>query len=191
MTKPPFKLKQRKTACENSVFTVFFDHLVDTGKTLVEDYLVVEPKNKATDSVTGVAVLPLYKGKIGLIHIYRHAVGQFAWEVPRGFVESGETHLGSAVRELYEETGIEVREDELEDYGIVAPEPGIISGLTKIFIAKPENIKDAINPAEYEIGHLNFIWVDIKSVVDLINKNKIIDSTTTCAIHKLILNSTV
>jgi len=46
-------------------------------------------------------------GNVVLIKQYRHAVGQFVWEIPAGTLEPEEGPLACARRELVEETGYE------------------------------------------------------------------------------------
>ena len=81
----PFLVK-RRLACENSRFSVYFDEIEGQGQTRSRDYLVVAPKQRAENLVTGVAVLPVCDGKFGLIKVYRHAIQADSWEIPRGFL---------------------------------------------------------------------------------------------------------
>ncbi len=57
----------------------------------------------------GVIIYSLYgekKDKVVLIRQYRYPIGTYAYEFPAGLVEKGEDYHDSAVRELYEETGL-------------------------------------------------------------------------------------
>lgn len=51
----------------------------------------------------GVAVLPLYRGEVVLVHHFRHATRGWHWEIPRGFGETGGDGEADARRELAEE----------------------------------------------------------------------------------------
>lgn len=86
--------------------------------------------------MASVAVLPIVDGKIGLLHIYRHAIQCHLWEIPRGFVELGESNRSSAFRELEEETGLACADTDLEPLGIVAPEPGVLAARTHLVVAQ-------------------------------------------------------
>lgn len=48
-------------------------------------------------------------GRILLVRQYRHAAGDFLWEIPAGRLEPGEDPLVAARRELAEECGLEAR----------------------------------------------------------------------------------
>ncbi len=57
-----------------------------------------------------VAVLPVFPdGRILLVRQYRHAAGDFLWELVAGHIERGERALAAARRELMEETGYRAR----------------------------------------------------------------------------------
>ena len=57
-----------------------------------------------------VVVLPvLSDGRIVLIRQYRHAAGQYLWELVAGHKEPNETAATGAHRELLEETGYTAR----------------------------------------------------------------------------------
>lgn len=54
---------------------------------------------------TNVVILPTYKGKVLLIEQFRHSLRDWAWELPRGFGESGISAKGNVEKELEEEIG--------------------------------------------------------------------------------------
>lgn len=74
-------------------------------------------------SVVLLPVLP--DGRILLVRQYRHAVGNFLWELVAGHIEPGETPRAAARRELREETGYQARRlRRLFDF---YPTPGFVS----------------------------------------------------------------
>ena len=68
---PPVTRKHRKLIAENRMFEVYFDHIIAQDQTVVPEYLVVVPKQRTPDGVTGVAILPVVDNKIALLKIYR------------------------------------------------------------------------------------------------------------------------
>ncbi len=48
--------------------------------------------------------------RVLLVRQYRHAVGQYLWELPAGRIDAGESELAAARRELREETGYSAAE---------------------------------------------------------------------------------
>lgn len=101
---------------------------------------VIEPNGvEATREVVthpgSVVVLPVFgDGRILLIRQYRHAAGQYLWELVAGRRDQGEKFHRAAVRELAEETGYTARTmRELMD---VFPTPGFVSERMVIFLAE-------------------------------------------------------
>ncbi len=83
----------------------------------------------------GVAVLPIYPdGGIALNLNYRHATRSWELELPRGLKKEGETLEAAALRELQEETGLEVEKPIY--LGAMTPDSGILSSVVPIFMGK-------------------------------------------------------
>ena len=73
-----------------------------------------------------VAVLPVFPdGRILLVRQYRHAAGDFLWELVAGHIEPGERPLAAARRELKEETGYQARR--FEHLVTFFPTPGFLT----------------------------------------------------------------
>jgi 8-oxo-dGTP pyrophosphatase MutT (NUDIX family) len=82
-----------------------------------------------------VVVLPvLADGRIVLIRQYRHAVGQYLWELVAGRKERGEDFTVGALRELEEETGYRARR--IRKLVTIFPSPGLLRERTEIFVAE-------------------------------------------------------
>ena len=47
-----------------------------------------------------------------------HATGRNYWDIPKGVRDDGETSIAAALRELREETGIELEDVHLQDLGV-------------------------------------------------------------------------
>ena len=93
-----------ETLFKGRVFTLQRDHVVEpSGIKTVREVIVHH------GSVVVLPVLP--DGRIVLIRQYRHAAGQYLWELVAGHKEPGEDPVAGARRELEEETGYTARSD--------------------------------------------------------------------------------
>jgi ADP-ribose diphosphatase len=128
-------VKSRRRAGSNSRWDVYLDHVVDGRGNEVPDYLVIEGKFQRPDRVTGVCVLPLVEGRFALIECYRHALGCWRWEAPKGFVDEGEELPEAALRELAEETGLSCARGHLVSLGLIAPEASTLAARGALFAA--------------------------------------------------------
>jgi ADP-ribose pyrophosphatase len=80
-------------------------------------------------------VLPVRAdGRIVLIRQYRHAAGQYLWELVAGHKEPGESFLEGAHRELEEETGYAARK--ITKLLEIFPSPGLLGERMEIFLAQ-------------------------------------------------------
>lgn len=175
-------IRARRLVFENTVFSVYADHVADNNENEVPEYLSVVPKCLLADSVAGVAVLPVRDGRIGLIRVFRHPLAKWSWEAIKGHVESGEDARGAAGRELIEESGFSVEADKFIDLGAVAPEAGVIKGRIHLFAVDLDGcIEDS---AEGELGHGEMAFHDLEDIRSLMDEGEIEDATTLCVLFK-------
>ena len=168
---------KRRLVLDNSVFNLYMDDIDEDGKTVVRDFLVISPKSRREkDLVAGVAVLPIYRGKLGLLRIYRHPVMDFVWEAPRGFIDDGETEEQAAIRELEEETGLLCTPDNIHSLGVFMPEAGVFSARIRIFVAV-----DCVKLRDYtpnELGHRELRFFETIEFERMIARSEIQDPGT-------------
>ena len=82
-------------------------YLLASRSTKVEDLKLTTGENRPD----GVIIYSLYgekKDRVVLIRQYRYTIGDYIYEFPAGLVEKGESFSEGAVRELKEETGLDL-----------------------------------------------------------------------------------
>lgn len=104
---------------------------------------------------------------------YRHAAGQYLWELPAGKIESGEQRLAGAKRELLEETGYTAaRWTELVRY---FASPGFLGEWMQVYLAEDLTAGTA-QPEEDET--LEIYSVPLSQMETLMAEGKILDGKT-------------
>lgn len=157
---PPIKMHAHRLVAENLRFELFFDHIEAADGQQVKNYLVVAPRVKTDQLVTGVSVFPLWEGKVGLLRVYRHPLRAYCWELPRGFIDEGEAAEASARRELEEETGLICRAEDLQSLGLYAPEAGTMAARVHLFLAHHCTRNSEFNATEFGHHRLEFFSLD-------------------------------
>lgn len=175
-------VRARRLVFENTVFSVYVDHIADKNGNEVPLYLSVVPKCLLTDSIAGVAVLPVRDGKVGLIRVFRHPLGRWSWEAIKGHVEPEENAQLAAARELIEESGFSVEADSFVYLGTIAPEGGVIEARTCLFagVVKDEALS-SVNP---ELGYGELAFFSNDEIDDLIERGEIEDASTMVLVYK-------
>lgn len=175
-------IRARRLVFENTVFSVYADHVADKNGNEVPHYLSVVPKCLLADSLAGVAVLPVRDDRIGLIRVFRHPLGRWSLEAIKGHAEPGEDARDAAARELFEESGFSVAADKFIDLGAIAPESGVIEGRSRLFVAVlTEKAEKVVVP---ELGHGELVFYNRDEIDDLIEQGEIEDASTVVLLLK-------
>jgi ADP-ribose pyrophosphatase len=90
-----------RTVYRGPVFWITTDHVHEPGGVDVRRDIVQHSGSVVVLAVDGSRSTP----RVLLERQYRHAAGDYLWEVPAGRIDSGEKELRAAQRELIEETG--------------------------------------------------------------------------------------
>jgi ADP-ribose pyrophosphatase len=174
----PIEVISRRLACENTKFFIYFDHVIDSVGNEVRNYLIVSPKTTGKNLVTGVAILPIFNGQVGLIRIYRPAIRNYSWEIPHGFVDEGESDVASALREMLEETGLTVAPNNFSSMGYITPDTGVLAARVHLFLAESGQVNQAI---QHELGLKEFRFFSVSDFEMMISRSEIQDTFTLSA----------
>ena len=165
------RILDSKVVYEGKLFRVLQDHIIEPGGR--ESHRDVIRHN---GSVVILAVDPSKRKKDPWIVIerqYRHAAGQYLWELPAGKLDPGESPLQGAIRELAEETGYQAKKwSALVEY---YASPGFLGESMKVFLAEGLVAGDA-HPEEDE--HIDFRLVKLSDLLEQIDNGKIVDGKT-------------
>ena len=134
------KILKSEVIFEGKSFGVRRDELIEpTGVRTIRE-VVTHPGS--------VVVLPVRPdGKIVLVRQYRHATGQYLWELVAGRMEKGENPNRGAARELLEETGY--RAKKLTVFLDLFPTPGFLQERMHLLLAEGLTLGEA-EPEEDE-----------------------------------------
>jgi ADP-ribose pyrophosphatase len=116
-----------ETLYKGRVFTLKRDRVAEPSGIMTTREIIAHPGS--------VVVLPvLADGRIVLIRQYRHAAGEYLWELVAGHKEPHEDPISGAHRELLEETGY--RAKRIRKLLEVFPSPGLLGERMDIFLAE-------------------------------------------------------
>jgi ADP-ribose pyrophosphatase len=108
---------------------------------------------------------------------YRHAAGQYLWEIPAGKMEPGEERLAGAQRELAEETGYSAKLwTPLVRY---YASPGFLGEWMQVFLAEELSPGEA-HPEPDET--LQIFAVPFSELEELIDRGEVLDGKTLVAV---------
>jgi ADP-ribose pyrophosphatase len=156
---------------EGKLFNIFSDHIIEPNG--------VESTREVIRHNGSVVILAIDDSRskrdplIVMERQYRHAAGQYMWELPAGKIDGGESRLGAAKRELIEETGYRAKKwTPLVRY---FASPGFLGEWMQIFLAEGLTLGDA-HPEEDE--RIDLYLISLSEVLRLIDDGIILDGKT-------------
>ena len=167
--KPKARLVSSRTVYRGPVFSVTTDHVLEPGGLKVRRDLIHH-----SGSVVVLAVDDSRStSRVLLERQYRHAAGDYLWELPAGRIDPGEDELAAAKRELIEETGYRAAHWRriLKFY----PTPGFVAETMAVYLATGLRAGEA-EPEEDEI--IVKRMVPLPLVLGMILKGTIRDAKT-------------
>lgn len=175
------RLVARRIALSNSRYDVLLDH-VEGPRGAVPDYLMVRPKVQAADKVTGVCVLPVVEGRIGLMRVSRPHFPEPLWVAPSGFLEADEPVETSALRELEEETGLTCDPADLRSLGLLLLDPGVLEARVALFVAtRTRPLPAAEEEGSHELGAGRLVLFEPEEAEELALTSPSMDGGTVAA----------
>jgi ADP-ribose pyrophosphatase len=156
---------------EGPLFKIFSDHIIEpNGVESTRDII------RHNGSVVILAVDDSKSKRDPLIVMerqYRHAAGQYMWELPAGKIEGDEGRLAAAKRELIEETGYRAKKwSPLVRY---YASPGFLGEWMQIFLAEGLTLGDS-QPEDDE--RIDLYLVSLSEIMRLIDDGAILDGKT-------------
>ena len=166
------KLVSSELSYKGKVFSVYTDTVIEPGSD--------QPNTRDVIRHNGsVVVLAVDDSKYSadpdviLVRQYRHAAGQFLLELPAGRIDTGETPLAAAKREMIEETGFRARRWTLLTKYFASP--GFLGEWMQIYIAQGLR-EGSAKPEEDE--HIEIVRMRLSEALDLVKTNQIHDGKT-------------
>jgi len=117
--------------------------------------------------------------RVMLIRQYRHAAGEYLWELPAGILAPNEEPQACARRELTEETGLQA--STVEPLGAILPTPGYSDERIHMFLATDLQAGDTAHEADEVITEMR--WVELGEALDMIARGEVIDAKSVAGLH--------
>jgi len=113
-----------------------------------------------------------------LLRRHRFVVDSWAWEVPAGRIDAGESPEQAAARETVEETGW--RPGPLRSLGAFHPMPGTVDQTFHVFAADGAELVGGPDPDEVE----RVEWIPVDDVRTLLRDGSISDGLSLVALYR-------
>lgn len=126
-----------------------------------------------TENSGVVVVAILDNTKMIWVKNFRQAINYDSWELPRGFIDSGESFAEAAIRELHEESSYLGRATEVRHIGVIAPDSGLINNRIPVCLVHLSSSDKTSSELDSEISEYSLIdlsemdnWISTMGVLD-------------------------
>jgi len=164
------KVNNSTTLHRGRVFSLLRENITLENGVTVDLDIIRHPGASAMVPVSG-------DGNVLMLRQYRHALGDFIWEIPAGTMDPGEAPLECAKRELEEETGFSAKT--WKKIGEITPVPGYSDERIHVFVAAD------LRPAHQDLDRdevLSLHEMPFQGALDMIFKGELQDGKTICAL---------
>jgi len=161
----PAKVNKSVTILRAKSFHVVVENITLTNGVTTDIHILRHPGSSG--------IIPIKENKVVLIKQYRHAIGDYIWEIPAGTFDPEETPIACAKRELIEEAGYSA--NIWKKLGEIIPVPGYSDERMHVFLATD------LTPAEQKLDSdelLDVHEIEIDEVMEMISTGKIYDCKT-------------
>ena len=124
-----------------------------------------------------VLIVPFIEKKIVFLRQFRPVIDRYIWELPAGKIDSGETPLSCAKREMLEETGFQLKR--VKRIGSIYTTPGFSDEIIYIYRADCTH-QEAPNTEEDEMIRVKLF--SLSEVKRLFRNGRIVDAKTISAL---------
>jgi len=173
----PPKVNGRVKLHHGKVFQLMRENVTLPNGVTIDLDIIRHPGASATVPITD-------NNSVILIQQYRHAIGDFIWEIPAGTLDPHESPLECAKRELTEETGFSA--EKWQKLGEITPVPGYSDERIHVFLAS--QLSSATQNLDKD-EVLNVHARNLEDAIEMIMKGVIQDGKTIAGLllahHKL------
>ena len=164
-----FKRIRRKNLLRNNWFCIYQDAITINGK-LLPAYNIIHYHQ---DSVI---VIVIKEDRILFVNALRYTTGGLSLELPAGAMENDEKIIDSAKREVYEESGLTIQNEQM----IYEFYPSNGSSDQKIYVIQSDYHSGVIKCQEGET--VSAIWLSFEQIKQAIKSRTITDGPTLTAL---------